>query len=179
MWLAWWCARGRPPPPTARVAPASGEGEITLLSRNDGTAPWEGVGGVSESERWARTQDEIDLVYVARNHGRLCADCGRRLEPGETVYIERFVVGPRRTGWRSHNTYRLAPVGAECAGADLVDGAQSAVPEFCAWCERRVVYRAEHDRPRQRAICSTQCRQLAMKAAKENQHVSEGSGDRL
>jgi len=131
---------------------------------------------MSESVLWARTQDQIELLYEARRRGDLCAACGRPLEPGETIYFERFVVGPKRSGYRARDSYRQAPVGRECAAPDLVERAGT---ERCAGCGRGVIYSTEHDVRRHQAVCSTHCRYRASKAAEEGRQVAEQWGARL
>jgi len=99
--------------------------------------------------------------------------------PARRCTSSAFIVGPKRSGYRVRDSYRLAPVGRECAAPDHVERARDETPEPCAGCGRGVVYRTEHDRRRQQAICSTRCRYRARKATVEGHDVSEPWGDRL
>ena len=94
---------------------------------------------MSEPDHWARTQDQIDLLHATRNRGGLCAACGRRLDAGETVYFERFDVGPRRVGEGTRQSQNWAPVGVECASPESLAYADERGPELCDGCGRGVV----------------------------------------
>lgn len=110
-------------------------------------------------ERWARTDDRIELLQLARHEGDLCAWCGREIPADETVYVERFRVGTRRIrlhGPIRHRGIALAPVGRECASERLLQLSDRHEPERCASCGRGVVY--DRVEPmRKVALCSRRC----------------------
>jgi len=111
---------------------------------------------MSESERWAKSQEQIDRMHTARV---LCGWCGRELADDETVYFELFAVGvkrPRYLGGAQHRAYAFARVGAECASSDLLQQTKQQAPDPCARCGRGVVYRATRS-TRQQASCSRRC----------------------
>src|SRR5688500_3524009 len=114
---------------------------------------------MSVPERWARTEGQIMLMYQARRQGDLCAWCGKRLDDGETVYIEQFLTGERpseRQGTGAHRSIASAPVGSECASPELLKQTEGQTPEPCALCGRGVFYREARSR-RQQTICSRRC----------------------
>ena len=121
---------------------------------------------VGVSERWARTDEQIGLMHTARNRGGICAWCGRDVDDGETVYVERFTIGAKRPSWHGGVNYRAtahAPVGAECASPELLEQTAGRSPEPCAGCGRGVFYR--QSRPlRQQALCSRRCAGRAVAA---------------
>jgi hypothetical protein len=125
---------------------------------------------MSVPERWARTEGQIVLMYQARRQGGLCAWCGKRLDDGETVYIEQFLTGERpseRQGTGAHRSIASAPVGIECASPELLEQTEGQAPEPCAHCGRGVFYREARAR-RQQTSCSGRCRSrlaLAKRAA--------------
>ena len=100
------------------------------------------------------TEEEVARIYEARKSGGLCGLCGRALAAGETVWMERLVVG---TWWKYRSpTYSVAPVGAECASAAFRASTAGIEPEPCVTCGRGVHYRSRHHR-RLRATCSGRC----------------------
>jgi len=114
---------------------------------------------MSDPERWARTDDQIERMQAARHQGGLCAWCGREIADGETVYVERFLVGTRRDrphGPVRHRAITYAPVGRECASPELLRETEGQDPERCASCGRGVFYRQSQPL-RQRATCSRRC----------------------
>lgn len=97
---------------------------------------------MSDSERWARTDEQVARFQEAKTYGRTCAVCGRALDDGEPVFLDSLAVGARRS-WptapvtpRSHT---LAPVGRECARGALLRHAEDHAAEPCASCGRGVV----------------------------------------
>jgi ribosome-binding protein aMBF1 (putative translation factor) len=136
--------------------------------------------------RWARTQDQVDLLRAARTRGGLCSACGRQLELGETVYFDRFGVGtvrPRPLAPVRPRSYNFAPVGAECASPELLQHGQAQDAEPCAGCGRGVVHPGAK-RTRKRASCSLWCGSRASAAAHPKpagvtRPVSEPWGKRL
>ena len=111
---------------------------------------------MSDPPLWARTDDQIRLVHTARAEGGLCAACGRRLDPQETVFFERFAVGPRRSWKGTRQPQKRAPVSAECASTGLLAHAEAADPPSCAGCGRGVVYPGAR-RSRRWVGCSLRC----------------------
>jgi hypothetical protein len=114
---------------------------------------------MSITERWARTEDQIVLMYQARRQGGLCAWCGKGLDDGETVYVEHFLTGERpseRQGTGVPRSIASAPVGSECASPELLEQTAGQAPEPCAHCGRGVFYREARAR-RQQTICSGRC----------------------
>jgi hypothetical protein len=107
------------------------------------------------------TEEDRERLYAARRHGGMCAACGRALDAGETVYLERFtVVGTTVSG----------PVGRECASPDMLARTETVEPERCARCGRGVYYRPS-GRRRGQALCSRLC---GARAAAAKQRAAEG-----
>jgi hypothetical protein len=113
---------------------------------------------VSDEVRRLRTEEDVARFYRARRQGGECAACGRRFGEIETVYIERFEDARRRDG----GLQSQGPVGAECASTWLLQRATNREAERCAGCLRPMYYGVEHKRRRQ-ALCSQNCRHLAVK----------------
>ena len=112
-----------------------------------------------ETDRWARTEEQIERMQMARHLGDMCGWCGRELAEGETVYIEQFHVGTKRVrlhGAILHRAIAFAPVGRECASPELLQATASYEPEPCVQCGRDVVYRQSRAN-RRRATCSRRC----------------------
>jgi hypothetical protein len=109
---------------------------------------------MSESRLRIETEDERERLHAARHTGEMCAACGRALDAGEPVYLERFtVVG----------TYVSGPVGRECASPDMLARTEGLAPERCAMCGRGVYYHLRARRRRQ-ASCSRRCESRAAAA---------------
>jgi len=106
------------------------------------------------------TEEQRDRLYRARWSGGTCAACGRDLDAGEAVYMERFA-----DVHRTRTNRVTAPVGVECASAELRLAMADRDPEPCAGCGRPVYYRVENTRRRQ-ALCSRACRWPASKRPK-------------
>lgn len=114
---------------------------------------------MSTRVRWLVTEDERARLHMAKRRGDVCADCGRRLGDGETVWIERFSIGTQwraRRGVPSYMTCTWAPVGLECTSSELLQQTKERDPETCLGCGRRMHYRSMRPN-RQRALCSTRC----------------------
>jgi hypothetical protein len=107
---------------------------------------------VSDDVRRVTTEAQRERFHLARRRGGQCVACGRALSADETVYIERFEVGPVA----GRGTTALAAVGVECASPGFVDEMQGREPERCAGCGRGVYYRRPSTRRRQ-ALCSRAC----------------------
>ena len=121
---------------------------------------------MSVAERWARTDEQIERMHDARARGGRCAWCGRALDDGETVYLERFLTGERRIrqqGTGAPRSAAQAPVGAECASPELLAETAGRESEPCAGCGRGVYYGAVRGSRRRRALCSRRCAVLAAK----------------
>ena len=98
------------------------------------------------------TEAQRERFHLARRQGGQCVACGRVLSPGETVYIERFDMGPlTRRGVTA-----TAPVGVECVSRGFLEEMEGQQPERCAGCGRGVYYRRPSTR-RQQALCSRAC----------------------
>jgi hypothetical protein len=112
------------------------------------------------SEEWFRIVTEQDRarLFSARHDAGICGGCGRTLDAGETVYLERFMVV---------RTYRWGPVGRECASPELLAVAEGTEPERCVWCGRGVYYGTSTRRRRQ-AICCRQCEGRAGNARQQS-----------
>jgi hypothetical protein len=105
------------------------------------------------------TEDERERLRAARRNAEICAACGRALDAGETVYLERFrVAGTRMSG----------PVGKECASADTLTRTEKVEPERCVWCGRGVHYRL-NTRRRTQAACSRRCASRAWGARRRKE----------
>ena len=102
---------------------------------------------MSEERLRIATEEDRARLFSARHDAGICGGCGRTLDAGETVYLERFMVV---------RTYRWGPVGRECASPELLAVAEGTEPERCVWCGRGVYYRQGRSTRRQ-AICSKQC----------------------
>ena len=123
---------------------------------------------MSVAERWARTDQQIDRMHMARRVGGFCTWCGRQLNDGETVYIDQFLTGERRLrpdGLVAYRSIANAPVGAECASPELLEEIAGQAPERCAGCGRGVYYRVVRA-IRRRALCSRRCMALAAKVGR-------------
>jgi hypothetical protein len=108
-------------------------------------------GVVSDDRLRIETEDERERLHAARRNGGMCAACGRALDDGEPVYIERFVVV---------RSYVHAPVGRECASHGVLARMGQVEPERCIGCERRIYYGRERI-TRRKAVCSQRCRARA------------------
>jgi hypothetical protein len=98
---------------------------------------------VSVTERWARTQSQIDLMQRARHEGGQCTWCGRELGDDEPVYFDLFLVGEKRPGTSRSRPYRsrsFAPVCARCASPDLFARTADLQPEPCGQCGRGIYW---------------------------------------
>ena len=118
---------------------------------------------MSDALRQLTTEEQRERFHMARRRGGQCVGCGRALGANETVYIERFEIGPTA----GYGVIARAAVGVECASSAFVDEMEGQVPERCAGCGRGVYYRASRVRRRQ-ALCSRACsaRALATKRRK-------------
>jgi hypothetical protein len=114
---------------------------------------------VTVTERWARTEDQIQLMHRAKRRAEVCGWCGRSFNLHETIYLEVFRVGARlsRQVGATHRSVAYAPVGSECASAEFLPQTDGQSPELCARCARRVFYRSTRGR-RSQALCSGRCR---------------------
>jgi hypothetical protein len=108
---------------------------------------------MNDDRRQLTTEEQREQFHLARRRGGQCAGCGRALSTDETVYVERFKIGPS-FGWGVTAT---ALVGAECASSEFIEAMEGREPERCAGCGRGVYYRASRVRRRQ-ALCSRACR---------------------
>lgn len=92
--------------------------------------------------------------HQARRHGGACGQCGRALNDGETVWLERLQVpGDHRSSLR-------VPVGIECVSAAFREQTKGEKPEQCSWCGRGVFYprtRNGQVARHTRALCSRRC----------------------
>jgi hypothetical protein len=113
-----------------------------------------------------RTPDQRNRIKAARLAGGTCCGCARPLLADEPVYLERF-----RLLWL-RNIPLLAPVGLECASAEMLGATTRVNPEPCAGCGRGVVYYWPGPRPRTQALCSEGCRNQT-DAAKQGQRESK------
>ena len=109
---------------------------------------------MSDDRLRIETEDERERLHAARRNGGMCAACGRALDAGETVYLERFRVA---------GTMAFGPVGRECASADMLARTEGVEPERCAVCGRGVYYRPS-GRRREQALCSRRCAGRAVAA---------------
>ena len=110
---------------------------------------------MSDDLRRLTTEEQREQLYTARRRGGMCAGCGRVLSAAETVYIERFEIGPMA----GYGTVARAAVGGECASPELLHQVAGQEPERCAGCGRGVYYRVASTKRRQ-ALCSRYCRAL-------------------
>ena len=122
---------------------------------------------MSDGPRLLTTHEQRERLHTARRRGGLCAACGRALEAGEPVYMERLVIDiPRPAGERvgGYRATTVAPVGVECASPAFLTQAEEREPEQCAGCDRPVYYAVGHP-DRQQALCSRACRGRAVRRA--------------
>ena len=125
---------------------------------------------MSDQLRRVATAEERERFNAAREHGGLCAACGRSLAPDEPVYIDQVVVdrnalAPPGARWGVRLVPRDAPLGVECVPAELLVRLEGRTPERCAGCGRPVYY-AKDRAQRRRATCSDACRNRADRAAR-------------
>ena len=128
---------------------------------------------MSDNVRQIMTEEQRERLHEARNHGGMCAACGKALADYETVYVERFVVDTRKLRARSETGSRSsaqAPVGIECASSELIQETEGQTPERCAGCGRGVFYRAASSK-RHRALCSKRCGGRATAARRSGAQV--------
>jgi hypothetical protein len=121
---------------------------------------------VSVAERWARAQEQVERMHVARHQGGRCAWCGREFRVDEPVYIDLFLIRERRRRPDEpviHQTTAYAPVGAECASPELLEATAGRAPKPCANCGRGVYSRMPRRQP-QRSVCSRRCASYATMA---------------
>jgi hypothetical protein len=121
---------------------------------------------VTDRPRSVVTEEGRERLYAAKRTGEACAACGRPFDADRAVYHERFMLGPRMLGSGGVLAYASvvrAPVGEECASAELLAETAGIEPERCGGCGRGVYYDS-HRRGRQRAFCSSRCRGRANSA---------------
>jgi hypothetical protein len=98
--------------------------------------------------RQLTTDQQRQWLFYAKEHGGLCAACGRALDDGEAVYIEPVDVTPGPGAiWSRRKRTRSAHLGQECASPEFLARASLLPVERCEGCERPVVYAVE------RAVC--------------------------
>jgi hypothetical protein len=132
---------------------------------------------VSDDPRRVTTVEERDRFNAAKEHGGLCAVCGKTLADDETVYIEQMAIdlnafAPSGAQWSRKAVYRDAPLGVECASPGFLARTKGREPERCEHCGRSVYY-AKERAGRQRAVCSRRCSHRAGKVVRSP--MREGS----
>jgi hypothetical protein len=119
----------------------------------------------ADSERWARTDSQIEQVLLAPEQGGFCGWCSRVFGPDYAAYYDRFLIGEAQHsthGAVTHRTILFAPVGIECASPELIAETAGRTPAPCAQCSRGVFYLHARSH-RQWVTCSRRCEQyLAM-----------------
>ena len=123
---------------------------------------------MNDGPRRLTTDEQRARFYAARDRGGLCAACGRALDDGEPVYIERVLLDRKPlaaagAGWRRGTVRRDAPLGAECASSAFLARTRGREPERCAGCGRPVHYAVARE-GRYRATCSHRCGTLVKNA---------------
>ena len=123
---------------------------------------------MSDGPRRLTTDLERERLHAAKGRGGLCVACGRVLDDGEPVYIERVVVDRKplaATGvrWSACPAYRDTPLGAECASPGFLARARGWEPERCAGCGRPVYCAVAREGCRW-ATCSHRCAPRAGRA---------------
>ena len=134
---------------------------------------------MSIPERWAKTQEQIDRLQMARNRGSLCGWCGRTLDDLETVYVELFRVGtirPYPSAPLQPRSTLVSVVGVECASPELVARSAAQAPEPCVRCGHGVVDTRSR-RTGQWTACSRRCR-VGASAARNAKPTAALSGGR-
>ncbi len=123
---------------------------------------------MSDGPRRLTTDLERERLHAAERRGGLCVACGRVLDDGEPVYIERVVVDRKplaATGvrWFRGTAYRDAQLGAECVSPGFLARTSGREPERCEHCGRPVYYEVQREGRRQ-TWCSQRCRDRAGRA---------------
>ena len=117
---------------------------------------------MSDKRLEVTTDEQRTRFHKLRSQGGQCSACGRPLGPDETVYMERFDMGPVAGRWSS----AVAAVGVECASDRFVEVMEGQEPERCAGCGRPVFYRRPSTR-RQQALCSRACGAVVQTAKRQ------------
>ena len=123
---------------------------------------------MTDDARRALLEEERARIQAARRHGGMCALCGRALERGEPVWIQRLLVrgqyGGRAARW-------TVPVGRECAAPDTLHAGDRRGPASCATCGRPVF--GDPAATRRRVVaCSARCRRKHTEAQIKEGHRS-------
>jgi hypothetical protein len=117
-----------------------------------------------------------ERVRMAKQHGNLCAVCGRALDPDEWAYIERFTFEKGNLRDRralAHSASIQAPVGIECASPEWLRQIEGRAPEHCMGCGRGVHYRVANSR-RRRPLCSLRCASRASRSVPLSEDQVDG-----
>jgi hypothetical protein len=132
----------------------------------------------ADSERWARSDSQIEQVLLAREQGGFCGWCSRVFGPDDAAYYGRFLIGEAQhvaDGTTTHRTVLNAPVGVECASPELIAETPGQNPARCEQCSRGVFYL--HARAhRQRTTCSRRCEQYLVMGRPARRNVSPRPG---
>jgi hypothetical protein len=123
---------------------------------------------VSGEVLWIATEKQRERFHTVRKRGGQCAACGRKLSPGEPVYIEQFEF----SSGSGHATTASGPVGGECVSRGFAEEVEDCEPERCAGCGRGVYYRVMRTN-RRRAACSRACLALASVAERRQQRAEQ------
>ena len=109
---------------------------------------------MTDDARRPLTEEERARAQYARTYGSACGACGRALDAGEPVWMERVEVGPAYRGRGA--IYWRAPVCGACAPPAFRAETDGTAPGRCAGCGRGVHYRSgAHSR--RVAVCSKRC----------------------
>ena len=116
---------------------------------------------MSDDPRRLTTDLERERLHAAKERGGLCVACGRVLDDGEPVYIERVMVDRKSlaapgVAWSRGAVYRDAQLGAECVSPGFLARTSGREPERCEHCGRPIYYAVQRA-GRRRALCSKRC----------------------
>jgi hypothetical protein len=121
------------------------------------------------SRRRLTTDDQRQWLFRAKQHGGLCAACGRSLRDDEAVYLELVEVELKVSSswsWKTATAKRDAPLGEECASQELVERASRASIDPCEGCGRPVFHGVDHA-GRRHTACSKRCLNLTRRRARQ------------
>lgn len=116
---------------------------------------------MSDDVRRLTTDEQRQWLALAKERGGICAACGRTLDDGEPVFIERLEVELKPLTapgavWARKTVNRDAVLGKECASPKFVARTSRLPSEPCEGCGRPVFYAVERA-GRSHTFCSRRC----------------------
>jgi hypothetical protein len=125
--------------------------------------------------RQLTTDQQRQWFFSAKEHGGLCAACGRALDDGEVVYIEPVDVMPGPGAiWSRRKTSRAAHLGQECVSPEFLARASLLPIERCEGCARPVFHAVERA-ARMHTFCSKRCLNRVMTRSRQAERREKGA----